>query len=74
MNMTLTIEQTKAILAFQVLLNRTLVDATISWSDWDSGTKLGRLREVQMGDTRFIVVGKHLVEMRHGYPVEVSEI
>jgi len=72
--MTLTIEQTKAILAFQMLLNRTLVDAVVRWSDWDSSTKLGRLREVEMGDTRFVVVGKHLVEMRHGFPIEVSEI
>ena len=72
--MNMTIEQTKAILAFQLLLNRTLSDAVVRWSDWDSGTKLGRLREVEMGNTRFIVVGKHLVEMRNGYPVEVSEI
>jgi hypothetical protein len=72
--MTLTIEQTQSILAFQLLLNRTLVEATIKWSDWNSGTQLGRIKEVEMGDTRFVVVGKHLVEMRHGYPVEVSEL
>lgn len=71
---TLTIEQTKSILAFQELLNLTLVDAELTWSDWDSGTKLGRLKSVTMGNTKFVVVGKHLVEMRGGYPVEVSEI
>lgn len=72
---TMTQEQLIAITEFLRITKMTdLIQAEIDWSDTPRSSTLGRMKRVVLPDGKYIVVDRHLVLLRHDYPVEVYDL